>query len=83
MQWPTEIDSIPLYFSKSDWARLRGVSERTIEREMDAGTGAPFVRIGRRTLIAREAALAWLKSQEVASAAEARVRERDRRSAVA
>lgn len=79
--WPSDLAQLPLFFTKRQWAMLRGVSEKTIERELGDGTGAPFVRLGRKTLFRREAALGWLREHEVASTAEARRNARQRENA--
>lgn len=79
--WPSDLAQLPLFFTKRQWATLRGVSEKSIERELADGTGAPFVRLGRKTLFRREAALSWLQAREVSSVAEARRNARRREAA--
>ena len=50
--------------SLADFARSIGISRRTLYSVLDRGEGPPTIRIGRRRLIRREAADAWLRSRE-------------------
>ena len=48
------------------FARSIGISRRSVYTLLDRGEGPPTIRIGRRRLIRREAADAWLREREAA-----------------
>lgn len=50
--------------SITEFCRLIGLSRRTLYSLLDRGEGPPTCRIGRRRVIRREAADAWLRSRE-------------------
>jgi excisionase family DNA binding protein len=50
--------------SIADFARSIGISRRSVYSLLDRGEGPPTIRIGRRRVIRREAADAWLRSRE-------------------
>lgn len=57
--------------SKKEMARLRGVSERTLEREQAEGTGVPYVRISARRIgYCEEDYEAWLADRRFAHRAQ-------------
>ena len=53
-----------LAISIADFARSIGISRRSLYSLLDRGEGPPTIRIGRRRVIRREAADAWLRSRE-------------------
>ena len=53
-----------LAISITEFCRLIGLSRRSLYGLLDRGEGPPTIRIGRRRLIRREAADAWLRSRE-------------------
>lgn len=55
-----------LAVSLIDFARSIGISRRTLYSLLARGEGPPTIRIGRRRLIRKEAAEAWLLTQEAA-----------------
>ncbi|MFW5881934.1 MAG: DNA-binding protein [Roseicyclus sp.] len=52
--------------SERDFARERGVSLRTVQRERAMRVGPPFIRLNRRIFYRREAIAEWLLSLEQA-----------------
>jgi excisionase family DNA binding protein len=54
----------PLVFSIAEFCRSIGISRRSLYGLLDRGEGPPTIRIGRRRVIRREAADAWLRSRE-------------------
>ena len=54
-----------LAISIADFARSIGISRRSLYSLLDRGEGPPTIRIGRRRVIRREAADAWLRAREV------------------
>lgn len=52
------------YLTPEQLAELLQVSEKTLRRWRNEGTGPPFVRIGRIIRYRKRAALAWLRDQE-------------------
>ena len=50
--------------TESQYARLRGVSLRTIQRERALRTGPRFIKLGKTTFYRTEAIQAWLLAQE-------------------
>jgi hypothetical protein len=70
---PSQPAGLPLYLTPQQWAALRGgASLRQLEVERQRGTGAPFIKAGRRILYRRETCLEWLNSQEFISTAAVR-----------
>lgn len=65
-------DDLPLVLTAQALAALTGRSVRTIERDRTAGTGVPFVKIGRRILYRRDDVLAFLARRVFTSTAAAR-----------
>lgn len=55
-----------LAISITDFARSVGISRRSFYTLLERGEGPPTIRIGRRRLIRREAAEAWLRAREAA-----------------
>lgn len=53
-----------LAWSVDEFAKLIGVSPRFIYLAVERGEGPPLVRVGKRTLVRREAAEEWLRSRE-------------------
>jgi len=56
----------PLTLSLDDLAASIGVSRRHLHQLLARGEGPPTIRLGRRRLVRREAADAWLKAREAA-----------------
>lgn len=50
--------------SITEFCRSIGISRRSLYTLLDRGEGPPTIRIGRRRVIRREAADAWLRSRE-------------------
>ena len=53
------------YMTEKEYAELRGVCVRTIQRERIAGKGAPFIKLGRFVCYRRASVDRWLLDQEV------------------
>ena len=52
----------PLAYGLRDFASACGISLRTLYSHLSNGTGPETVRVGKRRLITREAAHAWLQA---------------------
>lgn len=52
------------FFTPAQYAKWRGVSRRTIDREAAEGRGAPRIVIGRQILYRKQAVKEWLLSKE-------------------
>ena len=52
--------------NEADYAKARGVTLRTIQRERALRMGPPFIRLGRRIFYRPEAVDAWLVGKEQA-----------------
>ena len=50
-----------------EYAKLRGVAVRTLQRERARGVSARFIKIGRRIFYRKEAISEWLLSKEQAA----------------
>lgn len=50
--------------SEAAYAKARGVSVRSIQRERAQRIGPPFIRLGRRIFYRPESIEAWLLAQE-------------------
>lgn len=50
--------------SEAEYAKQRGVSVRTAQRERTLRIGPPFIRLGRRIFYRPESIEAWLLAQE-------------------
>lgn len=59
-------------------AQLLGVSQRKLERDRQDGTGAPFIKIGRRVLYRRSDVEAHLEARLFCCTAEAKSAGEDR-----
>lgn len=57
----------PLALNIPDLAKAAGVSVRHVYSMMKRGEGPPVVKLGRRRVVRREAAEAWLRSMEKAA----------------
>ena len=57
---------MPLHdlISETDYAEMRGVSVRTIQRERSLRIGPPFIKLGRNVYYRPAAIEAWLDAQE-------------------
>jgi hypothetical protein len=64
--------ALSLVLTPQALADLTGRSVRTLERDRLAGSGVPFVKIGRRILYRRDDVLAFLARRTFTSTAEAR-----------
>ena len=49
---------------EAEYAAVRGVSVRTIQRERALRVGPPFIKLGRNVFYRRAAIDAWLLAQE-------------------
>lgn len=63
--WPAHI--LDGFIAEEEFARQRGVSVRTCQRDRARRNAPPYVVIGRRTFYRVEAARAWLVGREVGS----------------
>lgn len=50
--------------TESDYAAMRGVSVRTIQRERALRAGPPYIKLGKSTFYRREAVATWIIAQE-------------------
>jgi predicted DNA-binding transcriptional regulator AlpA len=64
MSEPTTVE--PIAYSVTGFCKAVGIAERTFWNLRQAGNAPPVVRIGRRVLVRREAALQWLLDREAA-----------------
>lgn len=63
MATPRRADELPDLITVEEWGEYTGVSIPTLARQRMEGTGAPFIRLGLRSVrYPREKALAWLES---------------------
>ena len=62
----TDPISAPLAYTVPAFCLATGISRRTFYALQKRGEGPPVTKIGRRTLVRREAAETWLKAQEAA-----------------
>jgi len=69
MQTSTELFEELL--EQDEAARLIRHSPRTLERQRWAGTGPPFLKIGRKVLYDRQELLAWARSHRRTSTSDA------------
>ena len=58
-EWPKAAGDLPLLLSQREFAHLRAVSPRTLQRERRQGSPVPFRRLGRRVLYPRAGVLAF------------------------
>ena len=63
---PEPIPSETLAFGVPAFCKAVGIAQRTFWNLRQAGNAPPVVRIGKRVLIRREAALQWLLDREAA-----------------
>jgi hypothetical protein len=56
--------NLPNLLTESDYAIMRGVSIRTIQRERALRTGAPFIKLGKSVFYRKAAIEAWVMSHE-------------------
>jgi len=56
----------PLAYPVPAFCKAVGISVRTFYALVGRGEGPPIIKIGRRTVIRREAADQWLKDREAA-----------------
>ena len=59
-----EVHSEPLAYPVPAFCKAVGISVRTFYGLLERGEGPAIVKIGRRTVIRREAADQWLKDRE-------------------
>jgi len=52
------------YIGKGEFARLLGVSPRTLDRWHAAGSGPPRAKAGKKVLYRKTAIKAWLRAKE-------------------
>jgi hypothetical protein len=57
-EWPTGAGDLPLVLNQHQYAHLRGVGVRTLQRERRLGTSIPYRKIGKQILYARADILA-------------------------
>ncbi|MFN4160120.1 MAG: hypothetical protein ACK4GO_17230 [Gemmobacter sp.] len=57
--------------SEAEYAALRGVSVRTVQRERALRIGAPFIKLGKSIFYRPEAIDAWLIAKEQTPAGKA------------
>lgn len=70
--WPSDFTALPLLLTSEHVARLRGTTERTVERERCEGSGIPFIKWGRRIFYRRDDVLKFLNERTFTSTAEAK-----------
>lgn len=58
--------TLPNLFTEADYAALRGVSVRTIQRERALRMGPPFIKLGAKVFYRPAAIEEWLIAQEQA-----------------
>jgi len=64
---PDDVDEGPDAFSVAEFCQRHGISQSFYFVLQAEGRGPRIMRVGRRTLISREAAAAWRRQQEKAS----------------
>ena len=65
---PTGADFLEGFISEESYARRRGVSLRTCQRDRQLRKAPPYVRFGRRTFYRIDAVREWLVRSEVVEA---------------
>jgi hypothetical protein len=69
--------TLPNLMTEADYAELRGVSLRTIQRERAMRVGPPYIKLGARIFYRPAAIEAWLIAQEVVQPRADRARRRE------
>lgn len=57
-EWPRSAADIPIFLTQQQYAHLRGVTVRALQRERRLGKSIPFKKQGKQVLYAREDVLA-------------------------
>jgi hypothetical protein len=52
-EWPSSAEDLPLLIREEQFAHLRGVTVRTLQRERQRNASIPYVKDGRRVWYAR------------------------------
>ena len=61
------VSNEPLAYTVPDFCKAVNIGVRTFYSLLERGEAPPITKIGRRTLIRREAAEQWLRDQEKAA----------------
>ena len=69
--------TLPNLLTEADYAALRGVSVRTIQRERALRVGPPFIKLGAKVFYRPAAIEEWLIAQEQAQPRADKVRRRE------
>lgn len=65
-EWPSAESDLPIFLTQHQYAHLRGVTVRTLQRERALGTSIPFVRHGNNIMYARADVLARYRVAQAA-----------------
>lgn len=57
-EWPADVAVLPIFLTQQQYAHLRGVTVRALQRERRLGKSIPFKKQGKQVLYAREDVLA-------------------------
>lgn len=71
-RWPPDPTSLPYLLPETDFAKLRGCTPRTLQRERANGRGCPFRKLGKSIYYARPDVLAFIDVMRFQTIAEAR-----------
>jgi hypothetical protein len=61
-EWPADVSVLPIFLTQQQYAHLRGVTVRALQRERRLGKSIPFKKQGKLVLYAREDVLAPAKT---------------------
>ena len=53
-EWPSKITDLPLFLTQQQYAHLRGITVRALQRERRLGKSIPFKKRGKQVLYARK-----------------------------
>jgi hypothetical protein len=65
-EWPSSESDLPIFLTQHQYAHLRGVTVRLLQRERRLGTSIPFVKDGNNILYARADVLARYRVAQAA-----------------
>ena len=65
-EWPSAEADLPLFLTQHQYAHLRGVTVRLLQRERRLGTSIPFVKDGKNILYAKADVLARYRVAQAA-----------------
>jgi hypothetical protein len=65
-EWPSAVSDLPLMLTQHQFAHLRSVTLRTLQRERRLKLSIPFIRDGKRVLYARADVLAHYGAAQAA-----------------